>query len=51
MKEEKEYQFEKPIVLLDEMNNLQTLCDNCNLAKSNKCWEVKRNDRGESSTD
>jgi len=22
----------------DELENLQTLCDNCNLAKYNKCW-------------
>ena len=23
----------------DEMDNLQTLCDDCNLAKSDKCWK------------
>lgn len=23
----------------DEMDNLQTLCEKCNLAKSNKCWK------------
>jgi len=33
----------------DEMSNLQTLCDNCNLAKSDKCWEGN-NGRGESAT-
>lgn len=25
----------------DELDNLQTLCENCNLAKSNKCWKSK----------
>ena len=25
----------------DELNNLQTLCDDCNLAKSNKKWKTK----------
>jgi len=27
----------------DEMDNLQTLCDDCNLAKSDKCWKGKLN--------
>lgn len=25
----------------DELNNLQTLCQACNLAKSNRCWKTK----------
>jgi hypothetical protein len=28
----------------DEMDNLQTLCDDCNLAKSDKCWKSKNGD-------
>ncbi len=27
----------------DELSNLQTLCEGCNLAKSNKKWEKKEN--------
>lgn len=28
---------------MDEMDNLQTLCQACNLAKSNKMWRTKKN--------
>ena len=28
----------------DEMDNLQTLCDDCNLAKSDKCWKGNLNE-------